>query len=1149
MFNQIKIGSKITILLQLVVLLAVFAISFISYKLSKDSIEKRYSESLSVIANLKANELKAVFNQLEYNVNFIQRSSRVQESILLSRQSPDLDSLENVISQRLNDYLVPIQEMYGYKNLLLLDIEGRIIYKTNKASKNQIIGQVYAEHETLREKANNKLFYGDLYKIGKEVYMNVAAPITSQGGGLIGYIVAEFHMDKVYQITDDTTGLRSTGEIFIAKMSGSKIDILNKEREANYSSLLTQTILVGDERMEALQRACKEEKEDGGEGQTIDQTGRPTMANWRFIKPIGWGLLVKIDIKEVNNDLDDLIIAFTIAGVVIIFIAFAIAYLFSRVLIAPLLSLKSTLAAVAKGILPNQVQRETNDEIGEMAVAVGNLIAALRRTANFAHAIGEGNYEAHFRPMSNDDILGNALISMRDSIEKADERDSERNWIVTGVAEISQILRLHNNLEELGINVVSFVAEKIGAIQGAFYVVEESEDGRKHIEMKASYAYARKKYLKAQFQFAEGLVGQAAIEQDTILRVEVPDDYVTITSGILGDKKPRCLLVVPLITEEKVYGVLEFAGFDKFSTMHVAFVEEISVIIARTIFNIKVNERTVLLLQESQQMGEELQHQQDVLRQNAEEMAATQEELKRSNTRLEEQILEVNRTQKRMQVLLENASEIITIYEKDGKIRYISPSVEKILGYSQDEMVGITDIMYVHEESKDDYRSLFLQMIDEPNKQVSVQFEYTRKNGETVWLEATGTNLLADPAIRGLVVNSRDITERRNAERESRMRGQMQSLSENSLDLITRINEQGMLFYINPMISALTGRQPADLLNKTIYEVGLQQEIVTAWKNIIDKVVEKNAAINVEMPFPTAKGELIMNVNALPEYNEKNDLESVLLVSHDITERKQTELQILSINKKITESINYAKRIQEAILPNTNIIKEILPDSFIYYKPRDVVSGDFPWFLQDDESGNTFIAAVDCTGHGVPGALISLIGYFLLNEVIKTQKEFNTATILDQLNLAVTKTLRQDTQSSTRDGMDIALCRINLAAKELQYAGAHRPLYFVNNGELTVIDGDKAPIGGGQLKRRESFKGSTFALVEGCQFYVFSDGVPDQFGGTEGKKYSPRRIRDMIMQNQGLPMPEMEKAIFTDFDTWKGTVKQTDDLLMIGVRF
>jgi PAS domain S-box-containing protein len=1149
MFNEIKIGSKITMLLIGVVLLSVFAISFISYRLSKDSIEKRYWESLSVMANLKANELQAVFKQLEYNINFIQKSQRVQESIMLSRRTSDFDSMETVISNRLNDYMLPIQEMYGYKNILLLDIEGKVIYKSNKLSKTQLIGQVYAENETLKEKANNSLYYGDLYKVGKNVYMNVAAPITNQSGGIIGHVVAEFNMEKIYQITDDTTGLKETGEIFIAKMMGSKIDILNKERGASPSTLLTQTILVGDERMEALQRACKEEE---GYDYKIDQSGNLTMANWKYIRPIGWGLIVKIDVEEINRDLDALIYAFILAGILITVIAFTISFLFSRVLIAPLLSLKATLNAVARGILPNQVNRETNDEIGEMATAVSNLVAALRRTANFAHAIGEGNYDAHFKPMSIDDTLGNALITMRDSIEKADERDNERNWIVTGVAEISQILRLHNNLEELGSNIISFVAEKIGAIQGAFYVVEEDEADKPFLEMKSSYAYSRQKYLKARFNFAEGLVGQAAVEQDTILRVEIPDDYVTITSGILGDRKPTCLLLVPLITDEKVYGVLELAGFEKFSQMHVAFTREISVIIARTIFNIKVNERTVMLLQESQQMGEELQHQQHILRQNAEDMADTQEELKRTNTRLEEQILEVNRTQKRMQVLLENASEVITIYEKDAKVRYISPSVEPILGYTQEELIGLTDIMNVCEGSKEEYEELFKTMLAEPNKKATVQFEYQCKNGTTVWLEATGTNLLSDPAIRGLVVNSRDITERRLAEKEARMRGQMQSLSENSLDLITRLTTEGTIFYINPIIKNLTGMLPQELLGKSMYEVGFRQEIITDWKGIISDVMDKNAGVNKEVTFPTQKGDLTMNINALPEYNEHEDLESILLVAHDITERKQTELEILSINKKITESINYAKRIQEAILPNTAIIQELLPDSFIYYKPKDVVSGDFPWFLHSPERNEVFIAAVDCTGHGVPGALISLIGYFLLNDVVRTQKEYNTGNILDLLNLGVTKTLRQDSgikEVTTRDGMDIALCRINLSTNEVQYSGAHRPLYVVQNGELTVIDGDKAPIGGGQLKKRDSFKCTTLNLSKDNQIYVFSDGVADQFGGIEGKKYSPRRIREIIMLNQGLAMLDMQKAIFDDFNEWKGTTKQTDDLLMIGMRF
>ena len=171
------------------------------------------------------------------------------------------------------------------------------------------------------------------------------------------------------------------------------------------------------------------------------------------------------------------------------------------------------------------------------------------------------------------------------------------------------------------------------------------------IEMRASYAYTRKKYLKAKFKFAEGLVGQAAAEKDTVLRTEIPDEYVTITSGILGDQRPKCILIVPLITNEEVYGVLEFAGFRKFDPSQVKFVQELSLILARTIFNIKVNERTRKLLAESQEMSNELKEKQEVLRQNAEEMQATQEELQRSNQKLEEQIEEVNRTQKRMQLV------------------------------------------------------------------------------------------------------------------------------------------------------------------------------------------------------------------------------------------------------------------------------------------------------------------------------------------------------------------------------------------------------------------------------------------------------------------------------------------------------------------
>jgi PAS domain S-box-containing protein len=285
--------------------------------------------------------------------------------------------------------------------------------------------------------------------------------------------------------------------------------------------------------------------------------------------------------------------------------------------------------------------------------------------------------------------------------------------------------------------------------------------------MRASHAFGRKKYLKAKFRFAEGLIGQAAAEKDTILRTEVPDGYVTVSSGILGDQKPKCILIVPLITNEEVYGILEFAGFKKFDPSQVKFVQELSLILARTIFNIKVNERTRRLLAESQEMSNELKEKQEVLRQNAEEMQATQEELQRSNQKLEEQIEEVNRTQKRMQLLLENASEVITIYEEDESIRYISPSVETILGYGQKEMIGKSDIDKVQPDHREIFRDIFLKMKDSPDEKITVQYEYKAKDGSYMWLESAGTNCMSNPAIHGYILNSRDITEKEEQNRNN----------------------------------------------------------------------------------------------------------------------------------------------------------------------------------------------------------------------------------------------------------------------------------------------------------------------------------------------------------------------------------------------
>ena len=501
-----------------------------------------------------------------------------------------------------------------------------------------------------------------------------------------------------------------------------------------------------------------------------------------------------------------------------------------------------------------------------------------------------------------------------------------------------------------------------------------------------------------------------------------------------------------------------------------------------------------------------------------------------------------------MQLLLENASEVIAIYEQEGTIRYISPSVERILGYSQNDLIGLNDKVHVNQEGVEYFEQLFRDVLANPSLSATAQYEYMKKNGEAVWLEATATNMLADPAIQGIIVNSRDITERRRAEREERMRSKMQALSENSPDLITRLTQDGEFFYINPVIESYTGQKPSEFLNKNVNEIMIDNAIKNEWLQILRNVEDLNETVAKEMDFPSNMGQRVMHVNAIPEYDEEENIESVLFVSHDITERKQIELEIQSKNRKITESINYAKRIQGAILPNNAIIRQILPDSFILYKARDVVSGDFPWFINIGET--IYFAAVDCTGHGVPGALISLIGYFLLNDIVKGRKISDPGEILDALDRSVTKTLRQDGEDShTKDGMDIALCKIEMQQSRVTYAGAHRPLYYVNDKTLEEVKGDKFPIGGGIYKNQTKFTSTTLDMKKGDSIFFCSDGFPDQFGGPDNRKFGPKRIRDIIASNHKKSMPELHNIFDTAWEDWKGEQKQTDDVLLIGVRF
>lgn len=253
-------------------------------------------------------------------------------------------------------------------------------------------------------------------------------------------------------------------------------------------------------------------------------------------------------------------------------------------------------------------------------------------------------------------------------------------------------------------------------------------------------------------------------------------------------------------------------------------------------------------------------------------------------------------------------------------------------------------------------------------------------------------------------------------------------------------------------------------------------------------------------------------------------------------------------NRDITSSIQYAQRIQEAILPPQKQIFSHFHDAFILYKPKDIVSGDFYWF--GEKNGKKIIATVDCTGHGVPGAFMSMIGHNLLNQIIVEKGVTEPAAILNELHRGVQSALKQGSNVvDTSDGMDVAICSIDLNKKELQFAGAFRPLFIINWVDFEKIDGNKFPIGGSQLDHERSFTNHTRFLKKGDTIYMFSDGYADQFGGDNGKKFMVKRFNQLLLSIQEKPLKEQGKILEETLEGWRGNYEQVDDVLVVGIRF
>ncbi|MBT1703374.1 cache domain-containing protein [Chryseosolibacter indicus] len=367
----------------------------------------------------------------------------------------------------------------------------------------------------------------------------------------------------------------------------------------------------------------------------------------RLFSPLGWivsagfytdqiqeSVLAKRE--ALNKQINEIVVSIISIAVIILGIGLAVSLYFSGKLTKAIITIKDTLKSLGLGQQVEQIITKRKDEVGEMIQSLNTLVTGLRSYTAFAKEIGQGNLLQEFQPLSNNDVLGNELLEMRENLKKASDEKNERDWFNEGLAKLGEVLRRNSSdTKILADEILRELITYLKVNQGGLFIASEAKSNEtRYLEQLSTYAYDRKRFIQTKIGFGEGLIGQCVVERATFHLIEIPKDYISITSG-LGHALPQTILIIPLIHNNEVYGAIEMASFQKLQDYEVKFVEKVAESIASTLASVQVNERTRRLLEHSQQMSEELKAQEEELRQNQEELQATQEQMQRRQLELE----------------------------------------------------------------------------------------------------------------------------------------------------------------------------------------------------------------------------------------------------------------------------------------------------------------------------------------------------------------------------------------------------------------------------------------------------------------------------------------------------------------------------------
>jgi len=853
-FQNFSIRSRFNFITISVVSLILFVILFFTYTFNKVNNYNKYNENID---QLKIHYI----NMRRFEQHFLVRHSE-DPNFFITGENTYIKKLQKT-SDAISELITDLSENPISKELKLIDLLNEI----------KVIHQNYLiTFNDLTEKTYKKGSYttgitGDLKSSGEKVYKYAGSSIKNRILQMIEY-------SDNYLYTNDEkyyTAFLKEYEKLIVLPSNNDTTSNEQVNFSNTQDKFQNSLSAFKKNFTALVKINKEL------GVTYREGLEGDLRNLKF-KPLDE--LIRIvnqnKLKTEKNAKRNIYIFF----ITISILFFILFWRFSNSIVLPLNRLREYIKPLSLGILPDEKpQFEGKNEISNISEGINDLVEGIKKTTSFAISIGQGEYDVEFQPLSENDTLGNALIEMRSNLiisrteeEKRKQEDEIRTWTNVGLTRFNDFLRqTQGNIKEMSVAVISNLVKFINANQGGMFVFHDDEDDR-YLELTAAYAYGQEKKKEKKIFPGEGLVGTVAVEKETVYMTEIPETYITITSG-LGGSKPRSLLIVPMIVEEEVIGVIELASFNKLKKHEIEFVETLSENIASSLSITKINQRTSLLFEQSQRQTELMKVQEEEMRQNYEELQQVQED---SSGRAAEMsgILSA----------IDTSSFVIDI-DTDGTITSVNRALLDLLGVSESEIVGSNHKDFIQAENEEEYTGFWAQLMNGKNIQRN---EHIVLEDKEFWFSVVYAPIIdAASNVLYILTIATDVSESKKLEIE--LKEQEQKLRQNIEEINKAHKEaerkQHILENTNEMLKA--------------NEMTLQSAVETAMKQR-KELARKVEEIAKEEALISSRLEGINQTNITIEINLDGNIQSVNKIFESVFTYKKEDV----INKSIATILN-----------------------------------------------------------------------------------------------------------------------------------------------------------------------------------------------------------------------------------------------------